>query len=87
MQAVKIVFRSQVWHQLIFPEAVSTGHSIYNAYIIGDHVELKHNLTTFVSRGPPRPRYNGVAVYIKYEYDNKIIFLLLTMEMNSSTLY
>ena len=29
---------SQVWHQLIFPEAVSTGHSIYNAYIIGDHV-------------------------------------------------
>ena len=87
MQAVKIVFRSQVWDQLIFAEAVSTGHSIYNAYIIGDHVELKHNLTTFVSRGPPRPRYNGVAVYIKYEYDNKIIFLLLTMEMNSSTLY
>jgi len=32
------VFPSQVWHQLIFPEAVSTGHSIYNAYVIGDHV-------------------------------------------------
>jgi len=25
------VFPSQVWHQLIFPEAVSTGHSIYKA--------------------------------------------------------
>ena len=25
-------------HQLISPEALSTGHSIYNAYIIGDHV-------------------------------------------------
>ena len=25
-------------HQLISPEAVSTGHSIYNAYVIGDHV-------------------------------------------------
>ena len=32
------VFPSQVSHQLIFPEAVSTGHSIYNAYVIGDHV-------------------------------------------------
>ena len=32
------VFPSQVWHQLIFPEAVPTGHSIYNAYVIGDHV-------------------------------------------------
>ena len=32
------VFPSQVWHQLIVPEAVSTGHSIYNAYVIGDHV-------------------------------------------------
>jgi len=32
------VFPSQVWHQLIFPKAVSMGHSIYNAYIIGDHV-------------------------------------------------
>jgi len=32
------VFPSQVWHQLISPEAVSTGHSIYNAYIIQDHV-------------------------------------------------
>ena len=31
-------FPSQVWHQLISPEAVSTGHSIYNAYVIGDHV-------------------------------------------------
>ena len=42
MQAVKnrtpCVFPSQVWHQLIFPEAVSTGHSIYNAYVIGNHV-------------------------------------------------
>ena len=32
------VFPSQVWHQLIFPEEVSTSHSIYNAYVIGDHV-------------------------------------------------
>ena len=32
------VFPSQVWHQLIFPEAVSTGHSKNNAYVIGDHV-------------------------------------------------
>jgi len=32
------VFPSQVWHQLIFLEAVSTGHSIYNAYVIVDHV-------------------------------------------------
>ena len=32
------VFPSQVWYQLIFPEAVSTGHSIYNAYVMGDHV-------------------------------------------------
>ena len=32
------VFPSQVWHQLISPEAVSTGHSIYNAYVIGNHV-------------------------------------------------
>jgi len=27
-----------VGSQLIFPEAVSTGHSIYNSYVIGDHV-------------------------------------------------
>ena len=32
------VFPSQVWHQLIFLEAVSTGHSMYNAYVMGDHV-------------------------------------------------
>ena len=32
------VFPSQVWHQLISPEAVSTGHSIYYAYVLGDHV-------------------------------------------------
>jgi len=32
------VFPIQVWHQLIFPEAVLTGHSIYHAYVIGDHV-------------------------------------------------
>ena len=32
------VFPSQVWQQLIFSEAVSTHHSIYNAYVIGDHV-------------------------------------------------
>jgi len=32
------VFPSQVWHQLIFPKAVSTGHLIYNAYVIRDHV-------------------------------------------------
>jgi len=25
-------------HQLFSPEAVSTGPSIYNAYVIGDHV-------------------------------------------------
>jgi len=32
------VFPSHVWNQLIFPEAMSTGHSIYNAYVIWDHV-------------------------------------------------
>ena len=32
------VFPSQVCHQLIFPESVSKGHSMYNAYVIGDHV-------------------------------------------------
>ena len=32
------VFPSQVRHQLIFLEAVSTGHSIYNAYVIEDYV-------------------------------------------------
>jgi len=32
------VFPSLVWHQLIFPVVVSTDHSIYNAYVIGDHV-------------------------------------------------
>ena len=32
------VFPSQVWHQLISPEAMSTDHSIYNAHVIGDHV-------------------------------------------------
>ena len=35
------IFPSQVWHQLIFPEAVSTGHSVYNAYVIRYHVWLK----------------------------------------------
>ena len=44
------VFPSQVWHQLIFPGAVSTGHSIYNAYVIGDHVLLKHDWATLVCR-------------------------------------
>jgi len=37
-QTVKSVFPSLVWHQLTFPGAVSTGHSIYNAYVITDHV-------------------------------------------------
>jgi len=32
------VFPSLVWHQFIFPEKVSMGHLIYNAYVIGDHV-------------------------------------------------
>ena len=32
------VFPSQVWHQLISPEAVSTVHLIYDAYVNGDHV-------------------------------------------------
>ena len=32
------VFPSQVCHQLIFTEAVSKGHSIYNACVIGGHV-------------------------------------------------
>ena len=36
MQAVKIVL--PVYFQVIFPEAVLTGHSIYNAYVIGDYV-------------------------------------------------
>ena len=42
------VFPSQVWHQLIFPEAVSTGHSIYNAYVIKDHVYLDVTLSLFL---------------------------------------
>ena len=32
------VFPSLVWHKFIFPGVVSTGHSINNAYVIGDHV-------------------------------------------------
>jgi len=32
------VFPSQVWHHLIFTEPVSSGQSIYNAYVIRDHV-------------------------------------------------
>ena len=38
MQAVKIVLPVYFLAKLIFPEAVSTGHSIYNAYLIGVHV-------------------------------------------------
>jgi len=42
MQAVKsaipVYFLGQIWHQLIFPGAVSIGHSICKAYIIGDHM-------------------------------------------------
>ena len=44
------VFTSQVWHQLIFPWAMSTGHSIYDAYIIRGHVSLKDIWTTIVYR-------------------------------------
>ena len=44
------VFPSQVWHQLIFPEAVSTDYSIYSVYLIGDHVYLKDNWATFVEK-------------------------------------
>jgi len=32
------VFPGQVWHQLIFPVAVSMGYSIYKADLIRDHV-------------------------------------------------
>jgi len=42
MQAVTIVlsvyFLAKFDTSLIFLEAVSTGHSIYNAFVIGDHV-------------------------------------------------
>jgi len=38
MQAVKIVLPVYFLAKLIFIEVVSTGHSIYNAYVIGDHV-------------------------------------------------
>ena len=37
MQAVKIVLPVYFLAKLD-TEAVSTGHSIYNAYVIGDHV-------------------------------------------------
>jgi len=32
------VFPGQVWHQLIFPAALTTGHSICNALVIGVYV-------------------------------------------------
>ena len=32
------LFLGQVWHQLIFPGVVSTGHLMYNAYVIEDYV-------------------------------------------------
>jgi len=32
------VFAGQIWHQLIFPGAVSIGHTICKAYVIGQHV-------------------------------------------------
>jgi len=35
------VFPSQVWHQLISPEAMSTDHSIYNAYVIVENVIMQ----------------------------------------------
>ena len=39
MQAVKIVVLPVYFlAKLISPEAVSTGHLSYNAYVIGDHV-------------------------------------------------
>ena len=42
MQAVKIVppvlFLAKFDTSYSSPEAVSTGHSIYNAYVMGDHV-------------------------------------------------
>ena len=41
------VFPSQVWHKLIFPVEVSTGHSIYKTQVIGDNVLLKDDLAIF----------------------------------------
>jgi len=41
------IFPSQVWHQLIFPEAVSTSHLIYNAYIIEGSCVFERQLNNF----------------------------------------
>ena len=42
------VFPSLVWQPLIFPRAVSTCHSIYNAYVVGDHdCVIKRRLGNF----------------------------------------
>jgi len=38
MQAVKFVLPVYFLTKLIFTEAVSMGHTIFNAYVIGDHV-------------------------------------------------
>ena len=58
------VFPSQVSHQLIFPVAVSTGHSIYKAYEIGDHVLLKDDWATFVYRIKPPLHVENVIIMI-----------------------
>ena len=44
------VFAGQIWHQLIYPEAVSIGHSVCKAYVIGEHMSLKVDWATRVCR-------------------------------------
>jgi len=53
------------------PEAVSTGHSIYNAYIIGDHVLLKDDLATFVYRIKPPLHAENVIMMLTMQDDFK----------------
>ena len=58
------VFPSQVWHQLISPEAVSMAHSIYNAYVIVDHMQLKDDWATFVYRIKPPRHVENVIIMV-----------------------
>ena len=44
------VLPCQVWYQLIFPGEESTGHPIYNAYVMGDY--RYHELRPLISYFP-----------------------------------
>ena len=43
---------------------MSTGHSIYNAYVIGDHVKLKDDWATFVYNIKPPWHLENVIMLI-----------------------